>query len=258
MSRPQVFQTPLLNRIVAMIREETDPDFAFVQPGPLPWTAAPPALGQTTVALITTGGLHVRGDAPFRSAQSRLGDTSFRVVPHCTRPDRLVLDAVYVDQKYAAKDPECALPMRALQALHDEGVAGSPADRHYSFVGGVVRPYPGLAESAARLRHLLQEDGVGAVVLLPTCSLCVQTVCVLAREIESRGIPTVALSLIPELSAFVGAPRVLTVRFPFGAPAGDPGNEALHKQVLAEALELLSRAKTAGAQQAASERWRQS
>ncbi len=256
MSAPQVFQTPLLNRILGILREEVDPEFAFLQPGPIPWAEPPASLPDTTVALVTTGGLHLRGDAPFRSAESRLGDTSFRVVPLGARPGQLVLDAVYVDQKYTAGDPECALPLRALEALHLAGVIGPPAARHYSFVGGIVRPYPGLGESAELLRRSLREDGVGTVVLLPTCSLCVQTVCLLAREIEASGIPTVTLTLIPELSDFVGAPRALAVKFPFGAPAGDPGNEELHRQVLARALELAASAVQAGERQDAPERWR--
>ena len=67
---------------------------------------------------------------------------------------------------------------------------------------------------------LLREDGAGAVVLLPTCSLCVQTVGLLARALEEGGLPTVAISMLPELSARVGTPRTLAVRFPFGAPCG--------------------------------------
>lgn len=252
---PPAFQTPLLNRIVGIMRDEVEPEFAFLQPGPLPWAEPPASLAATTVALITTGGLHLRGDAPFRSASLRLGDTSFRIVPQGTTAEQLVLDATYVDHKYTARDPECALPMQALERLHRDGVVGPPAARHYSFVGGIVRPYPGLGESAARVRALLREDGAGAVVLLPTCSLCVQTVCLLAREIERHGIPTVTISLIPELSEFVGAPRVVTVKFPFGAPAGDPGNGALQARVVAAAIEALRDGRP-GEHRALDQRWR--
>jgi hypothetical protein len=103
---------------------------------------------------------------------------------------------------------------------------------------------------------MLQEDGVGAVVLLPTCSICVQTVCVVARELEQQGFPTVVVSLIPELSEIVGAPRTLTVTFPFGAPCGDPHHADLHRAILLEALELLSEARQAGEVRATRQTWR--
>jgi hypothetical protein len=148
--------------------------------------------------------------------------------------------------------------MTALDQLARDGVVGSAAPRHASFCGGIVRPLPGLAHSTAQLAPMLEADGVTAAVLLPTCSLCVQTVCVLARELEGRGLPTVTISLLPELSSILGAPRTLTVPFPFGAPCGDPGNRALQQDVLREALELLAQPLAPGAMIASRHPWRRS
>lgn len=232
--------TPGLQRILGAIRDEYDPAYEFVSPGPLPWTPPLPDISGLRVALVTTGGLRCRRDPPFLIDKERFGDTSFRLVPHGTPPRVLDLRASSVDQRYAARDPEVALPMRALERLHREGRIGRPAPRHASFCGGIVRPLPGLAESARSLAPLLREDGAGAVVLLPTCSLCVQSVCLLARELETDGLRTVTVTMLPELTGLVGAPRSLAVRFPFGAPCGDPGNRDLHRAILLEALELLA------------------
>jgi D-proline reductase (dithiol) PrdB len=254
-SRPR-FRTPLLQRIFESIREGWDPEFTFLAADTIPWTSPSASLADTRVALISTGGLHVMGDEPFRTMEEPLGDTSFRVIPHGTESGGLDLKAPYVDKKYIANDLEVALPMKALERLHSEGLIGPPAACHYSFTGGIVRPLPGLAESADRLADILREDGAGACVLLPTCSLCVQTVSVVARELESRGFPTVTVSLIPELSEIVGAPRTLTVHFPFGAPCGNPGNGGLHRAVLLEALTLLVEAKSPGEMRASNNAWR--
>jgi len=235
-----------LDRIREEIRTRLDPDFDWVRPGPLPWTPAPADPRGARVALLTTGGLHLRGDRPFRAGKDPLGDTGFRLVPHGATRRELRLDAPYVDQRWAARDPEVALPMRALERLHREGVTGAPAPRHASFASGIVRPLPGLEESAARLLPLLREDGAGSVVLLPTCSLCVQSVALLARFLEAGGIPTVTITMLPELTRLVGAPRALAVRFPFGAPCGDPGNRDLQRAVLREALDLLAAAREPG------------
>ncbi len=234
----QPLQDPVLIRLRERIRAEVDPDFEFSSPGEIPWCPPPAEITKVPVALVTTAGLHLKGDKPF-DTENRFGDTSFRVIPTGTPPSALDLKAPYVDQRHIPLDPEVALPLRALANLHKEGACGPPAARHASFSGGIVRPFPGLKESAASLAAVFQGDGVGAVILLPSCPLCVQTVCLLARDLEARRIPTVCITLVPELTRIVGAPRSLALRFPFGAPCGDPGNRSLHGAVLREALESL-------------------
>ena len=249
-------ETPVLARLVEWIRAEADPDFDFQSPGAIPWCAMPVSVSRARISLVTTAGLHLNGDEPFRSLETRMGDTTFRVIPSGTRPCDLALGAPYVDQKHIPRDPEVALPLKALEALHQRCLAGPPARRHASFTGGVVRPFPGLSESAAKLITMYRGDGVQAVVFLPSCSLCVQTVCLLARAVESEGIPTVCLTLLPELSRIVGAPRTLALRFPYGAPCGDPGNAALHQRVLLEALGLLEGATEPGIVHPSNLAWR--
>ncbi len=250
------YSTPLLNRLLAHVREGLDPRFDFLAFDDVPWTTPRASVRELRVALIATADLHRRGDEPFVSLDTPWGDTSFRVIPHELAESELALDAPYVDEKYIPRDPEVALPRRALDELVAAREVGSAAPRHYSFAQGIVRAYPGLAESASRVAEALRADRVDAVVLLPTCSLCVQTVAVLARELESRGFATVALTTLPELTQRVGAPRALASKFPFGAPAGDPGHRALHVAMLREALGLLDSAREPRRIVETTQRWR--
>ena len=252
------FRTPLLQRIYEELRRGWDPDFEFIRGETIPWASPPASLADTRIALISTGALHLKGDEPFRTMEDPMGDLSFRVIPHGTESGGLALDAPYVDEKYIQDDLEVLLPMKALERLYKEKLIGRPASNHFSFTGGIVHPLPGLADSAEKLAEMLREDGTGAALLLPTCSLCVQTVSVVARELESRGIPTVSISLIPELSEIIGAPRTLAVHFPFGAPCGDPGNGELHRAVLVEMLKLLEGAKAPGEIRESANTWRRS
>ncbi len=237
------YATPLLNRLRAHLRAGLDPEYEFLRFETTPWSVPRAPLRELRVALIATADLHRRGDAPFASLESALGDTTFRVVAHDLPESELALDAPYVDEKYIPSDPEVALPRRALDELVARGEVGSASAQHYSFAQGIVRPLPDLAARAAQLEAPLRGDRVDALVLLPTCSLCVQAVGVLARELEARGFPTVTITSLPELTLRVGVPRALATKFPFGAPAGDPGHRALHVAVLREALELLDRAR---------------
>ncbi|MEN8008365.1 MAG: hypothetical protein ABFS42_15255 [Candidatus Krumholzibacteriota bacterium] len=249
------FRTAMLNRILRILRADRDPEFDFHKIRPVPWTpSTDPATA--TVALVSTGGLHLRDDQPFEVLTNPLGDTSFRIIPHGTAPAALDLAADYVDEKYIRKDPEVTLPMASLDRLVTAGRACGAAARHYSFCEGILQPLPGVATSAARMAELMNQDEVGAVVLLPTCSLCVQTISLVAVELEKRSLPTVVISLLPELTEHVGAPRPLHVRFPFGAPCGDPGNRSLHDAVLGTALAWLAEAPGPGAARHCRLKWR--
>jgi len=69
---------------------------------------------------------------------------------------------------------------------------------------------------------------------------------VLARLIESSGIPTVTVTMMPALATAVLAPRIVGVEFPFGHPFGMPGDRAMQRRVLDTALTVLSGATTSG------------
>jgi D-proline reductase (dithiol) PrdB len=64
--------------------------------------------------------------------------------------------------------------------------------------------------------------------------------------IEAQGIATVALSMIPEFTASVGAPRVAGIDYLFGRPMGLPGDRAGQRAVLQAALEVLAAARVPG------------
>ncbi|HET7244997.1 MAG TPA: hypothetical protein VFJ07_09195 [Streptosporangiaceae bacterium] len=55
-----------------------------------------------------------------------------------------------------------------------------------------------------------------------------------------------SLSMIPEFTASVGAPRVAGIEFPFGRPLGLPGDPVGQRAVLAAALEVVMLAQAPG------------
>ena len=60
----------------------------------------------------------------------------------------------------------------------------------------------------------------------------------LAREIEARGVTTVALGLVKEVAVAANAPRFLYLRWPFGHALGEPGNVAQQRTVLHDMLSM--------------------
>lgn len=59
-----------------------------------------------------------------------------------------------------------------------------------------------------------------------------------ARVLETSGIPTVLVSTGRDLTALVRPPRSLFVNFPMGNPFGKPGDAEQQRRILGDALEL--------------------
>lgn len=66
------------------------------------------------------------------------------------------------------------------------------------------------------------------------------------REMEAAGIATVSLSVLPAVTASVGAPRVAGIAYPMGVPLGSPGDARGQRAVLEAALRVLETARTPG------------
>ena len=87
-----------------------------------------------------------------------------------------------------------------------------------------------------------KEDGVDAVLLLPNCPVCHQTVSLAARMLEESGISTVVMGCAKDIVELAGVPRLLFSDFPLGNPSGRPKDPASQALTLELALRLLESA----------------
>ncbi len=71
--------------------------------------------------------------------------------------------------------------------------------------------------------------------------MCHQTTGLVGAELERRGVITVAVSLVPEITRKVRPPRALAVPYPLGYPFGRPNDPALQRWVLRALLSLTPR-----------------
>ncbi len=132
------------------------PDF-----GPTPFVPGPP-LSERRVAIVTTSGVHVRGDRPFD-----IGAADYRVIPGDTPAADLLMShsSVNFDRSGFQEDINVVFPIDRLRELNAGGVVGSVADFHYSFMGAA--PIRALEPKARELAALLKKDRVDAVLLTP-------------------------------------------------------------------------------------------
>ena len=63
------------------------------------------------------------------------------------------------------------------------------------------------------------------------------------RVLEASGIPTVAVSMIPDLTRAVGVPRLAGISYPMGRPLGRPHDSDGQRAVLRAMLEVLAAAR---------------
>ena len=63
------------------------------------------------------------------------------------------------------------------------------------------------------------------------------------RVLEASGIPTVALSMIPDLTRAVGVPRLVGISYPMGRPLGRPHDADGQRAVLRATVDLLATAR---------------
>ena len=68
----------------------------------------------------------------------------------------------------------------------------------------------------------------------------------IARAIESVGIPTISISLTKDLTESVGVPRSIFVKWPLGHPLGEAFNFAQQRTMIYKSLCLLLSAKKPG------------
>jgi D-proline reductase (dithiol) PrdB len=132
------------------------PDFATK-----PWVEGPP-LAQRRVAVVSSAGLVVRGETPFRGR-----DPDFRAIPGSTRPDQLLMSHISInyDRNGFQEDWNVVFPLDRLNELAAEGAIGSVAATHYSFMGATD---PVQMEDYARdVAGHLKQDKVDAVILSP-------------------------------------------------------------------------------------------
>ncbi len=71
--------------------------------------------------------------------------------------------------------------------------------------------------------------------------MCHQTVGLVGGELERRGVVTVAVSLLREITAKVQPPRALEVPYPLGYPLGRPQDPPLQRRILRTLLRLARR-----------------
>lgn len=130
-----------------------------------PFTRPARALSASTLAVVTTAGLHLRDDTPFGG-----GDPTFRVIPSDTPAGDIIQShaSIGFDRVPVIRDLNVTVPLDRLRELVARGELGGVGPHCYSFMGA-QRDWSRIEEETApAVAARLREEGVDLVLLTPT------------------------------------------------------------------------------------------
>jgi D-proline reductase (dithiol) PrdB len=130
-----------------------------------PWTMPARPLAEGRLGLVTTAGLHLRGDQPFVAA-----DTSFRSFPVNSSAGDLVQSHVSIgfDRTAIQRDLNVVLPLERMRELVEQRVIGDLGPTVYAFMGAQRPPYEAIEANGLEVGRRLRSEGVEFVFLTPT------------------------------------------------------------------------------------------
>jgi D-proline reductase (dithiol) PrdB len=201
-------------------------------------------LAQSRVTLITTAapfdptkgdqgpGAKYNGGAKFYSVYD--GDTS---KSHDLRISHIAYDRVHT----SAEDSGTWFPLPQLLRLAREKRIGEVAPRFFG--APTNRSHRVTIETdAPDILARCRADRIDAVVLVPNCPVCHQTVSLVARHLEANGIPTVVMGCAKDIVEHAAVARFLFSDFPLANSAGKPHDMASQAFTLELALRVLETA----------------
>lgn len=156
----------LLTRMPALARR-WGRTFAAVAGDSAPLVRLKKPLSACRLALVTTGGVHLRAQPPFDMGDSR-GDPSLRAIPAATPADQLVITHDYYDHRDAERDLNILFPLALARELVARGALGG-LGTSYGLMGHVEPPHVAtlLRRTAPDLARRLRQEQVDAVLLTP-------------------------------------------------------------------------------------------
>jgi D-proline reductase (dithiol) PrdB len=159
---------PKLDQLSEVLRK-TLVMFPCVEHDNAPWAPMRKPLSESKLALVTSAGLHVRGDEPFIH-DPKGGDQSYRVIPRSTSTADIVQSHVSIgfDHTGIYRDINVTFPVDRLQELADQGAIGSLADNNYSFMGALRDVTRVMEETGPEVAQQMLDEGVEVALLTPT------------------------------------------------------------------------------------------
>jgi D-proline reductase (dithiol) PrdB len=140
----------------------------FIEFSDSPWTPFDKDITKCRLALVTTGGVHLKLQKPF-DMKDPAGDPTFREIPADARPADLTITHNYYDHADADRDINVVFSIERVQELKQSNEIGDVNYRHFSFMGHIMHHHIKtlMKETAPSVAAALKSDKVDIVILTP-------------------------------------------------------------------------------------------
>ena len=215
--------------------------YEWAQHDDVPFASPQKPLSEMRIGIVTTA-------APFQPGKGDQGPRApyngapkfFQVYADAIDPfPDLRIAHIAIDRAHTtASDIASYFPLAALVKLAAAGYIGSVSPRFYGLPTNRSKRTTRDIDSKALLAFC-QEDHVDAVVLVPNCPVCHQSVALAAHCLETAGIATVIMGCAKDIIEHIGVPRLLFNDLPLGNAAGLPDDPAAQDLVAQLAVDML-------------------
>lgn len=141
-------------------------EFPWVENESTPWAELKNSLKESKIAVVSTGGLYVKGDKPFEIQDRQDVDESYREIPVDIESDNLEIAHEHYEKRYAEEDINSVFPVERLKELEAAGFIGELSDINFSITGFIPEPEE-LFETGKMIASRLAELEVDAVLIVP-------------------------------------------------------------------------------------------
>ncbi len=207
-----------------------------------PWQPPLLPLAETTVMMVSSAGVHLRTDAPFKPVD----DLTFRHIPADTDPRLLRPSHPSPIRRPGLIDLNVVHPAQRLAELAERGEIGGVTDHHLAMLGAVKSLVRLVSEMGPAMAADARASGAGLVMLVPLCPACHQAIALLARVIEREGIPTVTVTGARDITERVRPPRAAWLNYPLGYSLGRTNAPDEQRAICREVLGLATSAGAPG------------
>jgi D-proline reductase (dithiol) PrdB len=187
------------------------------------------------LGLICSAGAYIDGAEQF-DLTPKDGDLTVREIPIEVEAADLRYSAKGFDTNAVTEDRNAQIPVDRLLEYEANSVIGSVNSVWWSVSSHI--PNAGLVADGMgpHIAERCNRYGVQAALLIPASRLCHQTLGIVARCVEASGIPTIMLSVDPQITDKVRPPRTAYYNGEFGSVAGKPNWREYQLRILDESL----------------------
>ena len=192
----------------------------------VPFTPLQKPLNQSILGLVTTA-------VPFDASKGSQGPGApYNAAAKFYDPYARSIDEdadlriahVGIDRRNAnMQDSNCWFPLDSAKRAVAKGRIQSLAKHFYGLPTNRSQRHT-LEIDAPLILEKLRDDHVDVAVLIPNCPICHQSQSLLARYLETAGIPTVIMGAAKDIVEYCGVPRFLFSDFPLGNAAALPND----------------------------------